>query len=141
MLRLFNSYCTKDFFLSLISFAWEYFVNFDLSHMQKKKKITWKTWISLEPWTKITITNMWRRWAHLTISVWYLLVNLKNNYLLKNCWSGTIKNVRILVFLMLYLKNNDNKKSTWRHHYFTPVYETSWWYDQFLRYRVWDWNS
>ena len=37
---------------------------------------------------------------------------------------------------MLYLKNNDNKKSTWRHHYFTPVYETSWWYDLFLRYRV-----
>ena len=39
----FNSYCTKDFFLSLISFAWEYFVNFDLSHMEKK---TWKTRIS-----------------------------------------------------------------------------------------------
>ena len=27
---------------------------------------------------------------------------------------------------------------TWRYHYFTPVYQNSWWYDlKFLRYRVW----
>ena len=33
---------------------------------------------------------------------------------------------------MLYLKKN-----TWRYHYFTPVYQKSWWYDlQFLRYGV-----
>ena len=30
------------------------------------------------------------------------------------------------------------KKKTWRYHYFTPMYQKSWWYDlQFLRYRVW----
>ena len=45
----------------------------------------------------------------------------------------TNKNKRILIFQMLHLKKN-----TWRYHYFTPVYQKSWWYDlQFLRYRVW----
>ena len=68
--------------------------------------------------------------------VWHLLTNLKNNYLLKNCSSGPIKNVRILVFKMLYLKKI--KKKTLRYYYFTPVYRKSWWYDlQFLRYRAW----
>ena len=55
---------------------------------------------------------------------------LKNQ--LKNCWSGPIKNVRILIFTKMI------KQNTWRYHYFTPVYQKSWWYDlQFLRYRVW----
>ena len=36
--------------------------------------------------------------AHLRITVWHLLMNLKNNYLLKNCWSGPIKNIWILIF-------------------------------------------
>ena len=30
------------------------------------------------------------------------------------------------------------KKNTWRYHYFTFVYQKSWWYGlQFLRHRVW----
>ena len=30
------------------------------------------------------------------------------------------------------------KTNIWRYHYFTPVYQKSWWYDlQFLRYRAW----
>ena len=63
--------------------------------------------------------------AHLRITVWHLLMNLKNNYLLKNCWSGPIKNIRILIFT----KKKD---------YFTPVYQKSYSYDlQFLRYRMW----
>ena len=39
--------------------------------------------------------------AHLRISVWHLLMNLKNN-LFKNCWSGLIKNVRILIFTIMH---------------------------------------
>ena len=39
--------------------------------------------------------------ANLRISVWHLLMNLKNNYLLKYGWSGPIKNVKILIFSML----------------------------------------
>ena len=76
--------------------------------------------------------------GHTLISVWHLLINLKNNYLLKkNCWSGPMKNVRILIFTMLYFLKKI-KKNTWRYNYFTPVYQKSWWYDlQFLRYRVW----
>ena len=75
--------------------------------------------------------------AHLRISVWHLSINLKNNHLLKNCWSGPIKNVRILIFSMLYFLKKI-KKNTWRYHYFTSAYQKSWWYDlQFLRYRVW----
>ena len=74
--------------------------------------------------------------TYLRNSVWYLWMNLKNNYLLKNCWSGPIKNVRILIFTLLYFLKKI-KKNTWRYHYFTPVYQKSWWYDlQFLRYRV-----
>ena len=43
------------------------------------------------------------------ISVWHLLMNLKNNYLLKKLWSGPTKNVRILIFTMLYLTKKINK--------------------------------
>ena len=50
----------------------------------------------------------------------------------KNCWSGPLKNVRISLFTILYLKKN-----TWRYHHFTLVYQKFWWYDlQFLRYRL-----
>ena len=35
--------------------------------------------------------------AHLRISIWYLLMNLKNNYLLKKLLSRPIKSVRILI--------------------------------------------
>ena len=73
---------------------------------------------------------------HLRIFVWHLLMNLKNNYLLKNFWSGSIKNVRILIFTIMYfLKKNKEKHLEI---YFTSVYKKSWLYDlQFLRYRVW----
>ena len=38
----------------------------------------------------------------------------------------------------LLLKNNIIKKNAWMYHYFTPVYQKSWWYDQqFLRYLFW----
>ena len=66
--------------------------------------------------------------VHLRIFVWNLLLNLKNNYL-KKCWSGPIKNVRILKCCIF--------KKTWRYHYFTLVYLKSWYYLQFLRYWVW----
>ena len=107
--------------------------------------------------------------AHLRIPAWHLLMNLKHNYLLKNhthvkkagctsefmfgiywwtwknyslknCWSGPMKNVTILIFTMLYFFKK-TKKTTWNYRYFTPVYLKSWWYDlQFLRYSVTDWN-
>ena len=69
--------------------------------------------------------------AHLRISVWDLLMNLKNNYLSK---SGPTKNVRILIFTMLHFLKNIKKNIR----YFTPVYQKFWWYDpKFLRYWVW----
>ena len=70
---------------------------------------------------------------HLRISVWYLLTNLKNSCLLKNCWSGPIKNVGILIFPMLHFPKKA-KKNTWRYHYFTPVYQKSRW----MIYSPWD---
>ena len=45
--------------------------------------------------------------AHLRISVWHLLMNLKNNCLLKELWSGRIKNVRILIFITYFFKKNE----------------------------------
>ena len=38
--------------------------------------------------------------------------------------------------MLYFLKQT--KKNTWRYHYFTYVYQKSWWYDdlQFLRRRV-----
>ena len=44
----------------------------------------------------------------------------KTNIYLKNCWSRTIKNVRISIFTKLYFFKK-TKKNTWRYHYFTPV--------------------
>ena len=39
---------------------------------------------------------------------------------------------------MFNLKKKKKKKNTWRCHYFTIVYQKSWWYDlQLLRYRAW----
>ena len=51
---------------------------------------------------------------------------LKNNLLKKNCWSGPIKNVKILLFTMLYCFF---KKIIRRYHHFTSVYQNSWWRD------------
>ena len=73
--------------------------------------------------------------AHLRIYFWHFLINLNNNYLLKNCWSGPIKNVRVLIFKMLYFKKK--KKNTWRYNYFLPVYQQSWRYDLQFEIGVW----
>ena len=63
-------------------------------------------------------------------------MNWKNNYLLKTLlkWvNKKCKNFNIYKVVFFFLK-----KSTWRYHYFIPVYQKSWWYDQqLLRYRVW----
>ena len=43
---------------------------------------------------------------------------------------------KINIYHVAFLKKI--KKNTWRYHYFTPVYQKSWWYDlKFLRYRAW----
>ena len=43
----------------------------------------------------------------------------------------------MLIFTMFYCLKKI-KTNIWRYHYFTPVYQKSWWYDlQFLRYRAW----
>ena len=65
------------------------------------------------------------------ISLW----TWKTTIYLKNCWSGPIKSVSILIFTKI---KKELKKNTWRYHYFMPVYLQSSWYDlQFSRYRVW----
>ena len=46
----------------------------------------------------------------------------------KNCWSGSRKNVRISIFTLSYFFRK-KIKNIWRYHYFTPVYQKSWWYD------------
>ena len=67
---------------------------------------------------------------------WVFIDELEKQVFIKKCWNGPIKNVRLLIFTMLYLKKK-KKKNTWRY-YFTQAYQTCWWYDlQFLRYRVW----
>ena len=43
------------------------------------------------------------------ISLWHLSMNLKSNCLLKNCWSGPIKNARILIFTCCILKRKYRK--------------------------------
>ena len=60
---------------------------------------------------------------------------MKNNYLLKTCWSEPIKNVKKLIFAMLYFKKI--KKTPRDFNYFTPVYQKSWYDLQLLRYSVW----
>ena len=63
-------------------------------------------------------------------------MNLKNNFLLKNCWSGPIKKISILIFTIYNLPGD--LQFTWRYYYFIAVYQQSSWFDlQFLRYRVW----
>ena len=50
--------------------------------------------------------------AHFRMSVWHLLMNLKNNNLLKELLSGPIKNVRLLIFTMLHQNFEKIKKIT-----------------------------
>ena len=79
---------------------------------------------------------MWIRWGTSQNFCLAFLMNLKNHYLLKNCWSGPIKNVRILIFKMLYFFKKI-MKNTYIYHYFGPLCQKSWYDHQFLRYRVW----
>ena len=58
-----------------------------------------KEFISIILKDHIHVKKMGANWR---IFVWHLLINLKNNYLLKNCWSGPIKNVRTLIYKMLH---------------------------------------
>ena len=50
--------------------------------------------------------------AHPRISVWHLLMNLKNNYLLKKLLKWANKEMWISI--------SSIQKNTWRYHYFTP---------------------
>ena len=45
--------------------------------------------------------HMWRRWSTTLNLCLAFIDELGNNYL-KNCWSGPIKEVRIIIFTMLY---------------------------------------
>ena len=62
--------------------------------------------------------------AYLTISFWDLLMNLKNNYLLKKLldWTNKKQN-NFNIYNIASFK--EIKKNTWRYHYFTPVYQKS----------------
>ena len=74
--------------------------------------------------------------AHLRISVWHLLINLKNNYLLQKLLEWTNKICKSFNIYNVVFKKIEKK--TWRYHYFTPAHQKSWSYDLlFLRYRVW----
>ena len=48
---------------------------------------------------------------HLRISFWHLLMNLKNNYLLKKCWNEPIKNKIISLFTMLHFLFKKERKT------------------------------
>ena len=56
-------------------------------------------------------------WAHLRISVWHLLMNLKNDFLfLRNCSSGSIKYVKNFnIYIIVFFKKA--KKNTCRYRY------------------------
>ena len=76
--------------------------------------------------------------AHIWEFLLYLVMNLKNNYLLKKTVEvgQPIKSIRILIFT--YNVVFEKKEKHLEKPLFTPVYQNSSWYDlQFLRYRVW----
>ena len=62
--------------------------------------------------------------AHLRICVWYLLMNLKNNYLLKKLLKWANKKCKNFNIYNVVFKKKI-KKNTSRYHYFTPVYQKS----------------
>ena len=74
------------------------------------------------------ITQMWR-WGPPWISVWHSLMNLKNNYLLKKLLKRANKKCKYFNVYKNEKKIIKIKKNTWRHHYFTPSYQQSSWYD------------
>ena len=70
------------------------------------------------------ITHVWRRWG--TPQNFFLaFTELKKQILLKNCWSGSIKNKMILIFTMLHFKKMYQEK---HQEISLPVYQKSWWY-------------
>ena len=74
--------------------------------------------------------------AHLKISFWHLLLNLKNKYLLKKCWNGPRKSKIILIFAMLHLKKKINKHQKISLFY-TCVPKILMIWPTVQRYRVW----
>ena len=66
---------------------------------------------------KWKITHIWRN-----ISIWHLLMNLRNNYLFNKLLMWANKNVRILIFTIKHPID-----TRW-YHYFTPMYQKSWWW-------------
>ena len=59
--------------------------------------------------------------AHIQISVWHLLMNLKK-YLLKKLLKWANKKCKNFnIYNVYFLKQL--KKNTWRYHYFTSVYQ------------------
>ena len=76
--------------------------------------------------------------AHLRILVWHLLMSRTWKTTIKNLLKWANKKCKTFnIYNVVYIKKKI-KRNTRRYHYFTPVYQNSWWYDvQFLRYRVW----
>ena len=72
-------------------------------------------------------THKWRRWDTLQNFCLAFIDELEKQH----CWSGPIKNVRTLIFTMLHFFKKI-KKNTWRYHYFTTVYQKSWWWSTVL---------
>ena len=65
--------------------------------------------------------------AHLRLSVWDLLINLKNNYLLKKLLKWANRKCKDFSIYNVAFIKKQQKKNNWRYHDFTPVYQTSWW--------------
>ena len=74
--------------------------------------------------------------AHLRISVWHLLINLKNNYSLKKLLKWANKKCKNFNINNVVFKKKI-KKNSWRCNYFTPLHQKSWYDLQFSRYKVW----
>ena len=69
------------------------------------------------------ITNMWKKWGTPQNFFLAFIDELeKQLFIKKNFWSGPIKNIRTLIFTMLYFKKKI-KKNTWRYHYFTSAHQ------------------
>ena len=81
---------------------------------------------------------MWRRWVTFQDFFLTFIDELEKRLFINiNCWKGPIKKKKNFnIYNVIFFKKI--KKKTWRYHYFTPVYQNSWWYDlQLLRYGTW----
>ena len=95
------------------------------------------TFLFIQNMTKIT-PHMWRRWSTpQNLCLAFIDEPEKQLFIKKNCWRGPMGwSVRTLIFNFAFLFKKI-KKNTWRYHYFTPFYQTVWWYDLlFLRYKL-----